>query len=410
LAQTDQPPLVVDYLPPDQQAPVYVQHGPFRAVPLDEGSDNSPALIDFDRDEASKNRLNLFLLSLLGVVAFVGIPLLVVVLNSSSDPKPKLAQQPAQPKFEPAKQNDPPRRPPVDWEGPVTPKPRFPAPESNAPIGSIPSPRDDVDIASKPSIPEKSVPLPGPPNTEPIPVPGELLKRQDIPGYQVRTINGFTMALSTQAIREANNENGKPFEALLTEFEGLVKVVPPKMLNDLRRVPIWIEWDNRENQNVLAKYYGGGGVIWRLDPRDPWRQIKANAVELVSLKSLAREKQYALHPTRLVLLHELAHAVHHVCLPNGFENPAVYLAYTQAMNRRLYDSVMTERGPKSRAYAATNAAEYFAELTCAYLDRCTYFPFTREDLKDYDDFGYRLMEQIWTAGQASPKPASKGRK
>ena len=75
------------------------------------------------------------------------------------------------------------------------------------------------------------------------------------------------------------------------------------------------------------------------------------------------------------------------------------------MDRRLYDQVQTDRGGLERAYAATNPAEYFAELTCAYLDRCHYFPFTREDLKDHDPTGYRLMETVWkNAGKQRQEP------
>jgi hypothetical protein len=78
--------------------------------------------------------------------------------------------------------------------------------------------------------------------------------------------------------------------------------------------------------------------------------------------------------------------------------PVFYLHFPgmlQAMDRRLYDRVQTARGGVARAYAATNSAEYFAELTCAYLDRCDCQPFTRAELKEHDPTGYRLMESVW---------------
>jgi hypothetical protein len=231
------------------------------------------------------------------------------------------------------------------------------------------------------------------------PVPGELLK-EIVPGYETRRINGFTMLLSTQAIREGKKENGRPFQALLTEFDGIVKVLPPASLKPLRRVLIWIEWDNQDHLSpgTLAEYYGGG-AIWPLDAVE--QALKATGVEVLSLKKLAREKQLAVHQTRLVLLHELAHAVHHVFVPDGFNNLGVKFAYKQAMDRRLYDRVQTARGGVARAYAATNEAEYFAELSCAYLDRCNYYPFTRDELKEHDPTGYRVMEQVW--GRRPPR-------
>lgn len=224
----------------------------------------------------------------------------------------------------------------------------------------------------------------------PTPVPGTLL-REVVVGYETRKLNGFTMLLSTQAIREGEKQRGKPFQALVSEFDGLVQVLPASTLKPLQQVLIWIEWDNIDpsNPRVLAKYYGGR--IWRLDGSA--HPLKSNAIEVLSLKRLAHQKSLSVERPELVLLHELAHAVHHVVL--DFENPHVIFAYNQAMDRRLYDRVQTEHGGVAKAYAATNEAEYFAELTCAYLDRCHYYPFTREDLRDHDPTGYRLMEAVW---------------
>jgi hypothetical protein len=182
----------------------------------------------------------------------------------------------------------------------------------------------------------------------------------------------------------------------------LTEVLPLSALKPLRRVLIWIEWDNldRTSPRALAKYYGGS--IWLLAGSE--HPLKSNAIELLSLKKLTMEKNLSTERTRLVLLHELAHAVHHVVV--GFHNGVVLFAYKQAMDRRLYDQVQTENGGLERAYAATNAREYFAELTCAYLDRCYYFPFTRQDLREHDPTGYRLMEKVW--GNQKEKPRQPG--
>lgn len=224
----------------------------------------------------------------------------------------------------------------------------------------------------------------------PIPVLGTLLD-EVVTGYQTRRFQGFTFLLSTQAIKEGQKEKGKPFGALQAEFDGLVDVLPANALKHLRGILIWVEWDNidRGNPKVLAKYYGGR--IWTLDGSS--HPLKSNAVEVLSLKRLAQEKAVTREKRRLVLLHELAHAVHHLAL--GFDNVDVVFAYNQAMDRRLYDKVKDSFGREVRAYAATNEAEYFAELTCAYLDRCLYFPFTRADLREHDPTGYRLMQKVW---------------
>jgi hypothetical protein len=237
------------------------------------------------------------------------------------------------------------------------------------------------------------------PDGPPTPVPGKVLK-EVVPGFETRQIQGFTVLLSTQAIEEGTRDHGLPFKALNVEFDGLVEVLNPQALKALRQVLIWVEWDriDREHPLVLAKYYGGN--VWHVDPSA--HALKSDAIELLSLRRLTDEKELAGARTRLVLLHELSHAVHHLLL--GDDHAAVRFAYQQAMDRHLYEMVPTERGDRVRAYAATNAHEYFAELTCAYLDRCFFYPFKRSDLKEYDPTGYALVESVW--GRAGAKKSA----
>jgi hypothetical protein len=332
------------------------------------------------------------------VGSVVGVLALIFSLNAPKDEQePKGAAQhasrlepsPAQPVRQhvvtpadvqpPDHDASPPKKVPVEDQEPRPPRPKLPIPVPRL----EPAPSDQP----LPKLPDL-----GPGNGSPVPVAGKLL-REIVPGYETREINGFTMLLSTLAVKEGKNDDGRPFKALVTEFDGLVNVLPPKTLKLLRRVLVWIEWDNvdRANPNTLAKYYGG--TIWTLNGSE--HPLKTNAIEVLSLKNLTTEKNLSVERSRLVLLHELGHAVHHLALPRGFQNPGVIFAYNQAMDRRLYDRVQTARGGVARAYAARNSAEYFAELTCAYLDRCSYFPFDREELKEHDPTGYRLMEGVW---------------
>ena len=74
------------------------------------------------------------------------------------------------------------------------------------------------------------------------------------------------------------------------------------------------------------------------------------------------------------------------------------------MERKLYDQLADSpdgrhfggRGyGRSVYYAGTNRNEYFAEVSCAYLDRLLYPPTNRDELKDYDSAGHKLMEKLW---------------
>jgi hypothetical protein len=234
-------------------------------------------------------------------------------------------------------------------------------------------------------------------------VPGKLLQGL-IPGYETREMDEFTVLLSTQAIKEGMEAGGAPFKTLQTEFDGLLKALPAKAVKILRRIPVWIEWDSRtgDNMHALAVYRSADHYV-----SGPYGgTLKNGAIQLFSLKKLTHEKESSIRRSRLVLLHEMSHAIHHVML--GYGNQQVRFAYHQAMDRKLYDRVQTDWGSVERAYAATNAAEYFAELSCAYLDRCQSYPFTRDELKEHDPTGYQLMESIW--GNAARLSNQQGRR
>lgn len=253
-----------------------------------------------------------------------------------------------------------------------------------------------------PSLPEAISPVPPPPQQRPpasprslpdgdeapVDVPGTRLKRQPVPGYEIRAIDGFTMALSSEVINEAHKDQGKPFKALTDEFEGLTRALPPKALKVLQtKVLIWVEWNHTAPSGVhaLAAY------------SNPNRATLGPVVEVFSLKNLT--DVHAVYHPPLVLLHEMAHAVHQLFLVGGVSNPYVKAAYQQAMERHLYEDVPGPSGRNGRAYAATSEYEYFAELTCAYFDRCGYFPFTRDELKKHDAVGYQLMEKLWATNK-----------
>lgn len=236
--------------------------------------------------------------------------------------------------------------------------------------------------------------LPGRGQQEKAPKGGKSqLKFDAIPGYKKQVIEGFTLLVNEEVLKPGNS-NGfdrKPLEVLEMELKMITSMLQAKALGVLRNLPIWVEWDERQMMgngregNALAVYYGGHQSSMLRQGLNP---LKANTVVILRMVSLTREHQPKVDSKRCVLLHEMAHAVHHQLF--GYENPSIKQAYKQAMERKLYDR---------SSYAATNDAEYFAELTCAYLTRIDYFPHDREGLKKQDKAGFALMEQIW--GKAS---------
>ena len=95
----------------------------------------------------------------------------------------------------------------------------------------------------------------------------------------------------------------------------------------------------------------------------------------------------------MMVLHELAHAYHDKVL--GEDDEGIQKAYDQAVKGGRYEAVPYILGGVKRAYALTNKKEYFAETTEAYFGVNDFFPFTRDELRDFDPAGYRLMENVW---------------
>ena len=50
-----------------------------------------------------------------------------------------------------------------------------------------------------------------------------------------------------------------------------------------------------------------------------------------------------------------------------------------------------------RAYALTNAQEFFAETTEAFFGRNDFFPFTRDELRRHDPETFALLAKLWGA-------------
>lgn len=221
---------------------------------------------------------------------------------------------------------------------------------------------------------------------------------QPVKGYTHKKIEGFDLLIHDEVMAHNDDEEfkRKPLDVLEYEIGTVARVLPKRIEDKLKAVLIWVEWHDETDPDIgqsVAKYYGvwGNRAYWSLN--NTKHPGKANSVEVISMRSLAKEHQPDRKSDRCVMLHEFAHAVHaHVV---GGNSPQVLTAFNQAMDRKLYDEADDVNGNKIRPYARTNDHEYFAEITCAYLNKLHYFPFDRDGLQKHDAAGYKLMETVW---------------
>jgi hypothetical protein len=208
--------------------------------------------------------------------------------------------------------------------------------------------------------------------------------------YRERTVKGFPVLIGPEAQRHE-----KELEAALTELQAqlgrVVEAVPGPALAALRKVRIWVEWDNPRGQT--AEFHPSRDWL----KKNGYNPDKAGGVEVANAVRFVR---WSRDGQPWMLLHELAHAYHFTVL--GPDDPGVKDAHRRAVDGKRYDAVDHVDGGKPRkAYALTDDKEYFAELSEAYFGRNDFYPFTREDLKTHDPEGYRLMESTW--GRRGPE-------
>lgn len=204
------------------------------------------------------------------------------------------------------------------------------------------------------------------------------------PRYELLTIEGFTLHVHpdlAQHPREWAEEQAE----VRTQLAQIRAVVTPTRLAHLQTVPIRVEWARTPH---AANYTWQDGKTW--DDDDP------EACDAIVLNHAAHVVEWSRQGQPWMLLHELAHALHHRFL-GGDAHPGIQQAFRHAQERHLYDQVAYVHGGTRPAYASTDAREYFAELSEAYLGRNDYFPFTRTDLQQHDPEGYAVLRKVWDA-------------
>jgi hypothetical protein len=202
---------------------------------------------------------------------------------------------------------------------------------------------------------------------------------------ETKNLVGWTLHISSKIDPAALN---KALPLLQAQLEEIVRVVPAKAVVELQKVPLWI---NPEYPKVppRAEYHPGAGWL-KENGRDP---AMAKGIEFTNIRIFEAETRRMPN----FALHELAHAFHDRVL--GFEHPQIEAAYQKAKAAGLYDRVQRQdsegRKRLDRAYAMTNAKEYFAECSEAFFTKNDFYPFTQDELQKHDPEMFELLTKLW---------------
>ncbi|MDI1314725.1 hypothetical protein [Prosthecobacter sp.] len=206
--------------------------------------------------------------------------------------------------------------------------------------------------------------------------------------YDKRRIAGWTVHVNVKLIEADAPALEKAMQLLRTQLDEIVRVVPAKAVAELRKVPLYFN-PVYPKERAHAAYHPNADWL-RDHDHDP---AMAKGVEFTNVSIFEAETRRMPN----FALHELAHAYHDRVL--GFENAEIEAAFQHAKAAGKYDQVQRQdsEGKKrlAKAYAMTNAKEYFAECSEAFFSRNDFFPFTAAELKQHDPEMFALLAKLW---------------
>jgi hypothetical protein len=201
--------------------------------------------------------------------------------------------------------------------------------------------------------------------------------------YKTQNIEGWTIHVNKHLLSDQKALGHQALRLLDVKLYDITRVIPPKALERLREVPIWLGVN--DGHAPCSEYH----------PNREW--LAANGynpdkAKCVEIGNASRFVDWS-HDQPFMVLHELAHAYHDRVL--GWDAPEIKAAYEHALKTGLYQSVLRCDGTTGRAYALTDEHEYFAEGTESYFGTNDYYPFVRAELKAYDPMLADLLKKVW---------------
>lgn len=194
-----------------------------------------------------------------------------------------------------------------------------------------------------------------------------FLPKPPIASVKVQAVSGFDVWVDKTAL--AHTESAKALAMVRARLDTVSKTLAASpALTTLRKFTIVMRWKDPPDLHPLLLFHDG-------------------FVDVPDIASFVAGR-----PRASGIIHELGHAF---ARAHPELDPRIREAYAHARDAHLYDYVEWD-GHYGRAYASTNAAEYFAELSKTYITQAgEWYPHTRADLAKHDPMGYRLMVDAW---------------
>jgi hypothetical protein len=224
--------------------------------------------------------------------------------------------------------------------------------------------------------------------------------------YQDFKASGWEVKIEKQMLTEDPMLAKKALARLEQKLSFLLTILPKHTIAELQTVTIFMMYGSRatgggQDSGMTYHHTNAPDRFPELDLR--WR----NCAVIHSAQNYVNQSETR---SAKAVLHELSHSWHLMHWPQDM--PEIVAAWKNATDQGLYRNVTDNDDGKhyDRAYALTNASEYFAELSCMFFFTCNYPPLNRRELKLYDPIGYAMIETAWGVAGESESGAAETKK
>jgi hypothetical protein len=201
--------------------------------------------------------------------------------------------------------------------------------------------------------------------------------------YVNRNIEGWTVRINRHLLSDESDIGGPAISLLTEKLKYIRQVVPGPACVKLQKVPIFLGVN--DGHAPCSEYHPSREWL----ASHGYNPDKAKCFEIGNAKLFVEWSK----DQPMMVLHELSHAYNDQVL--GWDNSKINEAYQHALQTHLYDSVPYFDGTKKRAYALNDQHEFFAEASEAYFGRNDFYPFTRQELQQYDPTTYSIVKELW---------------
>lgn len=200
-------------------------------------------------------------------------------------------------------------------------------------------------------------------------------------GYEKMDVDGWKVFASKEFLAsEIHTQVLKILSEKLNEISSNVSSAP---LITLRTIPIWVDLDLKGNELNAIDYHPSTEWLYKHGLNTQWAGsvVIANATEFVAL--------IAKHPGYIARV--LADGFNHHMF--SYKIPGIEQNYNKLKESLRFVDLMEKEGIRNSQPA--DQRNLFCLLSTIYLSRADHFPFTREDLKVFNQDAYLFMKEIW---------------